>query len=333
MKLKITLIVLLLISVTAGSALAAQTVFIPALTYAPVPTPTLAATPIAEPTLLLPTPTADPLPTREVERPNRSQSGEAKPRPSLLDQYMPEREVLAETEHFIVYAENDYFPVDLNWFTAEAEAVYDYVSERLDGAQVQNKIAFGFMPPDERTCPVRGLASHSDAPMVLVYADEESTTEFILAVLAHELGHAIPSEGFPGGLPNDLPLTEGLATWASGSYWAAYKQVESLDDIVRAHVAEGTYEPIRDNVEFSAIYPWHDDADEDCLDRRDQIYSQWGVFLGYLIETYGWEKAYDLFQAPEPVTAGSRIYQFPPDYEGIYGKSLNQLEFEWLNQL
>jgi len=81
------------------------------------------------------------------------------------------------------------------------------------------------------------------------------------------------------------------------------------------------------------MYPWHEDAGADCLERRDKIYTEWSVFLGYLIETYGWEKAYRLFQAPEPLRQGALEIQFPPDYEGIYGHSLNQLEYEWLQAL
>jgi hypothetical protein len=149
-------------------------------------------------------------------------------------------------------------------------------------------------------------------------------------VLAHELGHAIPSEGFPGGLPDDQPLTEGLATWASGAYWAEYKQVEIIHDIVRQSIAEGKYTALRDSFEFSAIYPWHEDAGPECLDERDRVYAQWGSFLGYLVDTYGWQDAYRLFRAPRPTVQGDQVISYPPDYEGVYGKSLNQLEHDWL---
>jgi hypothetical protein len=188
------------------------------------------------------------------------------------------------------------------------------------------------MPPDEQACPVRGLASHDHPPVILVYAAPDSSPEYLLGVLAHEVGHAIPSEGFDGGMPDDQALTEGLATWASEEYWSDWMGVASLDAMVAAYIREGAYEPIHQNHELRGIYPWQDGG-KDCLDRRDKIYSEWGSFLGYLIRTYGWEKAHRLFRLPPEERRGDQVIHFPPDYEGIYGKSLNQLEQEWLDSI
>ena len=89
---------------------------------------------------------------------------------------------------------------------------------------------------------------------------------------------------------------------------------------------------IRQNYDLHGIYPWQN-AGKDCLARRDKIYSEWASFLGYLIQNYGWEKAHRLFRLPAPVRSDGKIFHFPPDYEGIYGKSLNQLEEEWLKSI
>ena len=312
---------------------------VPTAAFTPSPSQT-AFTPTVMPSPTLePSPTALPLPTRVTAngpRPTRDPAATPEPRKSLLEQYLPRNEQVAETEHFVFFAQDGYFPVDREWWIEQSEIIYAYVSERV-GAQAQNKIHVAFMQPEARACPVRGLASQETPPTVLLYADENSPRAYLLGVLAHELGHAIPHEGFPNGLPDDLSLTEGLATWASGKYWAAWKDVPSLDALIRQYIRDGEYEPIHQNVDMQGIYPWQDeagaDASEDCLARRDLLYSEWGSFLGYLIDTYGWEKAHRLFQAPEPRREGKNRIEFPTDYEGVYGKSLNQLEWEWLQAL
>lgn len=326
---------------TAAPSLTARSPALPTQTEMPFtaqivtqpPTVASTTTPTAHATITPgpPTPTAMQLPTRVSGVPE-PQPEDGTPSPTLLDQYLPERELAAETEHFRFYSQDGYFPVEIDWLVEQAEVVYGYVSDRLDGAQVENKIELAFTQPDQRACPVRGLASHARAPQVLLYADENTPRDYLLAVLAHEVGHAIPSEGFPGGLPDELALTEGLATWASGKYWDAWKNVRSIHQLVHGYVQAGEYEPIHQNVDLQGIYPWQDDAGPDCLVRRDKVYSEWGSFLGYLIGQYGWEDAHRLFTS-RVETRGDQRIEYPPDYVGIYGKALNQLEFDWLSWL
>ena len=293
----------------------------------------------------LPSPTAQPLPTRArtftptpspfpTGQPTFTPTVSPTPAPSLLDQYLPRRKQIAETEHFIFYAQDDYIPVDQDWWTQEAERLYAYVSQRVQ-AKAKNKISLAFLPPEKRSCPVRGLAVASASPVVLIYADAQVQRPYLQAVLAHELGHAIPAAGFADGLPDDLALTEGLGTWASGKYWAAWKNVPALDDLIRQYIAAGQYEPIHENYDLHGIYPWQKNTgpSQACLARRDRVYSEWAAFLGYLIDTYGWPDALRLFKNPPPINESGRRIERPPDYEGIYGKSLNQLEWEWLSVL
>jgi len=242
---------------------------------------------------------------------------------------------VAETAHFVFYTQDGYFPVDQAWWTAQAEEVYAYVSQRLDHSQVKNKISIAFRPPDKQSCPIRGLASQSDSPMIIVFADQNSPKAYLLAVLAHEVGHAINYEGFPEGLAGNIALAEGIATWGSGKYWAAWMNVNNLDDLVRGYLKAGTYESISENIELRGVYPWQtrSGSSQDCLARRDRLYSEWGDFVGYLVDTYGWPKAHRLFRLPDPIKQPGQTIVFPPDFPGVYGKTLNQLEWEWLNWL
>jgi hypothetical protein len=98
---------------------------------------------------------------------------------------------------------------------------------------------------------------------------------------------------------------------------------------------DGTYEAIHENTDLHGVYPWQNNnhPGADCLARRDKVYTEWASFVGYLIDTYGWDKAHRLFRLPEPVQQNGQRFTFPPDYQGIYGKALNQLEWEWLAAL
>jgi hypothetical protein len=283
-------------------------------------------------------PTALPLPTQAIKvEPTPTPGGPPTPTPepgkSLLDQYLPTRVKVAETEHFIFFAQDGYFPVDQPWWTAQAEQIYAYVSQRLNGAQVKHKVSLAFQPPNEEACPIRGLASAGKEPMIIIFAGQNSTRAYLLAVLAHEIGHAISFEGFPDGTPDNIALSEGIATWGSGKYWAAWKNVPSQDDLIRSYLDEGSYEAIHENTDLRGVYPWQRNTGQDCLARRDRLYSEWGSFTGYLIETYGWLKAHQLFRRPAPLKQPGLTIEFPPDYQGIYGKALNQLEWEWLKKL
>lgn len=301
----------------------------PTFTVTTTPSPTLPPTPTA---LLLPTtvrqnsPTQTPAPTLPAD----VTATPTRPPKTLFDEYIPGHEQVAETEHFVFRAAGGYFPVNLDRWQEQAEVIYAYVAERVE-AESEEKIWLAFDEPQDQACPIRGLASRGDPPMILIFADETYTEDYLFAVLAHEVGHAIPSEGFPGGLPNDLALTEGLATWAAGDYWDAWKDQPSLHALVRSYVEAGVYLPLHQTYTLPDVYPWQEGADENCLARRDILYSQWGSFVGYIVEQYGWEKAHQLFESARSESQEDQIVDYPTDYPGVLGKALNQLEVEWLD--
>lgn len=301
------------------------TTALPTLTYTPgAPTPTA---------LLLPTHVsarAEPMATRD---PSAGPAPTREPAKSFFDENLPGHTQVAETEHFTFHTNGEgYLPVDLERWKVEAEVIYAYVAERVQ-AESDEKVAIGFLPPQDQACPIRGLAAQGDPPQILIYADQNSPEPYLFAVLAHEVGHSIPSEGFEGGLPDDLALTEGLATWAAVKYWDAWKGVPSLDALVSSYVQQGVYLPLNEAVELPLVYPWQEGSGKDCLARRDQIYSQWGGFVGYLVERYGWDKVHALFESAHSEVEGSQNIDYPTDYPGVLGLALNQLEADWLRDL
>ncbi len=285
----------------------------------------------------LPSPTPQPLPTQvrtlaPTQPPATATPGPSPtPPPAPIDQYLPGRKQVGETQHFIFYEVNAYQPVELTWWMQQAETLYGYVSQRLQ-AQAKNKIPLGILPPEQRACPVRGLTIPTDHALIVVYADAQSPRPYLQAVLAHEIGHAIAAEGYPGGVPDEISLSEGLATWGAEKYWDAWKNVPSLDALIRDYIQQGVYEPLTSNYDLHGIYPWQSNIGptESCLARRDKVYSEWADFLGYLIQQYGWDKAHQLFRLPKPAAEAGQTILYPPAYQQIYGKTLNQLEYEWL---
>jgi hypothetical protein len=299
-------------------------------------TDTPTALPTATFTPLPPTPTALLLPTSvsavRERRPTPDGPTETPAPPSsFFDDYLPGHKQVAETEHFTFHTNGDgYLPVDLERWKVQAEVIYAYVADRVQ-ARSTEKVAVGFLPPQQQECPIRGLAAQGNPPQILIYADEQASEPYLFAVLAHELGHAIPSEGFAGGLPNDLSLTEGLATWAAGKYWLEWKQVASLDELVRGYIQAGTYMPMTEAVALPQIYPWQEGSGKDCLTRRDQFYTQWAAFIDYLIERFGWDKVHQLFESAHSAVEGSQNVDYPTDYPAVLGLALNQIEADWFN--
>jgi hypothetical protein len=153
---------------------------------------------------------------------------------------------------------------------------------------------------------------------MLIYADEQTEESQILGVLAHELVHIIHITGFNRPLSGDPGLNEGLATWLTREYWTAWHQTQSLPRMIRDYLAEETYVPLAEADVFG-VYPQAQGiTPTDCLAQRDLLYSQWAGFVGYLVDTYGWELFVDLMAtAASEVTDEGEILPSPTDYEGI----------------
>ncbi len=189
-------------------------------------------------------------------------------------------------------------------------------------------------------CPVRGLAITgrvSGPSQAWVVADDETPAEQVIAVSAHEIAHHVGWARF-GGIGDSL-LVEGFATWLAQESWLRWHGWDSLDEAVRGFRSAGTFIPFDDRDERLGRV-----SDEACLARRDTLYTEYASFVGFLIDTYGMERFEELAEtiatvavtfSPGPTAPASAQALRPPmpDYKAVYGRSLEELEQEWLRML
>ena len=189
-------------------------------------------------------------------------------------------------------------------------------------------------------CPVRGLAitGRVSGPLqAWVVADDETATDQVIAVAAHEIAHHVGWARF-GGIGDGL-LAEGLATWLAQESWLRWHGWASLDEAVRGFHSAGAYIPFARRGESQGRV-----SDAECLARRDTLYTEYASFVGYLIDTYGLERFEELADTVATVTATvspglptpspAQAFRPPmPDYEAVYRRRLEDLEQEWLRRL
>jgi hypothetical protein len=291
--------------------------------------PTRTATPTSVPIPLV-TPTPDPLTTTVYKQPSflaKIIDQVIGPKNSLPtpDQILADGQKVAESAHLEFYMEKNYAPVDIIWWQKQAEQIYGDVSERID-TSLSTKIIVAFLKPLTGNCVPRGITYHEQEPMILIFADQDTGREQVLAAFAHELGHAFLHQKFEGS--GDVALNEGLATWAAGNYWEVWKGM-SFDDSVRLYINNGTYLPLFQNYDLSQAY----EDTPGCLTRRDTLLTELASFMDYLIRIFGIEKMDELFKVQEPELTRAQYVIYPPDYKGVYGFEFNQLEIAWLISL
>ena len=189
-------------------------------------------------------------------------------------------------------------------------------------------------------CPVRGLAITgmvSGPLQIWVVADDETATDQVIGVAAHEVAHHVGWARF-GGIDDSL-LAEGLATWLAQKSWLRWHGWESLDEAVRGFRSEGTYVPFAQRAESQGRA-----SDVECLARRDTLYTEYASFVGFLIDAYGLARFEELADtiltvtitvrpAPPTPTPAHALRPPMPDYQSVYGRSLEELEREWLRRL
>ena len=232
---------------------------------------------------------------------------------------------------------------------SEIGEIAEYVSARLgvDNAAVRTKIAVQFLPPeadpslatDPNRCPLRGLAmSSKNSHTIMIFIDDETLRDQVLGVFAHELGHIIQWTGIEGGKSIAGMFNEGFPTWAAGDYWLRWQGVRSWRAAVRSLIEGDSYIPL--SAPSEGADSGSGDRPDDCLERRSTRYTQWAALINYLVETYGQEQLFALFR--QTVDENSNLdtgagFPLPrrlsPNFSGIYGKPLSDLESEWLSEV
>ena len=214
---------------------------------------------------------------------------------------------------------------------AELDKIYSYVSERMD-VSYEPTVTVAILPLSTGSCPVRGVALLGDNtnelewPNIVIFSNNSVSLSQLRGVAAHELGHLFHSYGF-AKFPGSAGTAEGLATWAAGRYWLEWQEAPSFDAAVKGYLERGIYQSLENSASFEGVFA----GGKDCLERRDVLYTQWGAFTAYLIDTYGVETFKRLLDTADIVPL--REVNSLPDFERVYKKTLEQLETDWLAQL
>ncbi|NOK62574.1 MAG: hypothetical protein GFH27_549333n62 [Chloroflexi bacterium AL-W] len=185
------------------------------------------------------------------------------------------------------------------------------------GNTLQGRVSIRFEPPQTGACAIRGLTLSNDRTMRLFYEPEVDTNR-VINILAHEFIHQLQHDyyGAADHLQSDNILLEGMAVWASSAYFVDAEGRPLYHVRARQALVDGN------------LLPLATDLVADCrTTTRVNIYDQWGSFVEYLITVYGREQFDAVYRDSTGRAAGSANYQ------GVYDKSLAQLEAEWIEWL
>ena len=242
----------------------------------------------------------------------------------------------SESGHFRFDASVAYTSADSRALGEQFDEIFEVVVGRL-GVSREEKTRVTFGPPSPGPCRSRGWTMTPPAgieddslPLIVIFTDENTDAKQIMGALAHELGHVLQHVAVDGGRSIQSIFNEGFATWAAGPYWLDWQGATSFQSAVASYIAAGTYLPLHENDGF--LDTLSEDAvakfGQDCLNRRDVIYTEWAAFIEYLVEEYGRPKLYSLFQTAPLVSDGDAFLR--PNFRAVYGRSLERLEAAWL---
>ncbi|HYN87429.1 MAG TPA: hypothetical protein VER55_02805 [Ardenticatenaceae bacterium] len=237
-------------------------------------------------------------------------------------------ELLIQTGVLDVYVFPDVDPALRDWLLGQPER-FDEITRSIEqrlATRLERRIVLLVKPPEagrevRANCPARGAALRSEDGTHLIYLFADATTSEAQkeAVVAHEIAHqAIFTKLGPGG--GDVILNEGLANWAIPQTWEDWQGAPSYDSFVLESLATGAFVPLTESVARNFAMP---EEGEDCFETRDQVYNEWASFVDFLIRRYGWG-AIRRFWTQDVEQDEER------DYTVGFGKSLAELEREWL---
>jgi hypothetical protein len=182
-------------------------------------------------------------------------------------------------------------------------------NEERFGTRLDHRVSLAFYRPAIALIEgIRGMAfTEEDRAEVYYHPDED--LERALSISSHELAHLLEAQRYGEDAQRraDTILHEGLATWISGERWLMLCNARTWKGRAQNMRAEGI--PLR--LLDAEIYG------------ANNAYEMWASFVDYLIKEYGWEKVDALYVSGRGRAPGSS------DYEGVLGKSLNEVAGEW----
>jgi hypothetical protein len=153
---------------------------------------------------------------------------------------------------------------------------------------------------------------------IRLFYGPDSDPRRIVSLMAHELFHQLQHDyyGWPQHRRSDIILLEGMATWGSSDYF-------------RDELGRPLYQTrVREALEAGTLLPLTTSLTADCrTTTRVNIYNQWASFVEFLYLRYGREQLDTVYARSSGRAPGSA------DYRGVYGKTLAELEADWLDWL
>ena len=163
----------------------------------------------------------------------------------------------------------------------------------------------------ERTIGQGGFAG---SDMVITYNDRKYTGGNLHELIVHESVHIIDRQFAPQRIKF---LAEGLAVWASGGHY----KPENLSERTAALIQLGEYIPLQMLVDD--FYPV----------QHEIGYLEAAGFVTYLVDIYGYSTFRELYSETGSDDAATEYEALDLNLREYYGKSLAEMEAEWLAYL
>ncbi|MCO5182355.1 MAG: hypothetical protein M9965_00145 [Anaerolineae bacterium] len=201
-----------------------------------------------------------------------------------------------------------------------AERDLPYLADAVDNAIRMAGDRLNMFPPvdvevyfADRTI---GNGGYANTAMVISYPERNYAGGELEQLLVHETVHILDNEHEPDR--SFRFLVEGLAVWATGGHY----KLEDLDQRAAALYFETThYVPLTELVEN--FYPT----------QHEIGYLEAGSFFKYLVDTYGWQRVRFFYGDLEPVDNSTIAQTMSASMQTHFGKTLQQLENDWLIHL
>lgn len=212
------------------------------------------------------------------------------------------------------------------------QRVYELVTDRLEANIIgEEKTTVVFSCQEATLFPLNGQSRWDETqPTITIFSFKGISRDQVLYVSAHELAHLI-QWAYNGEGTVDPILVEGWATLAAEPYLIDWIGVQSIDQQVQTYIKKNQYLKINKPGLWDQIY-----TQAGCSSVRQSIYIEWASFVGYLIKTYGVERLMELMTIS---SSSNRLARNPEqnigtgEYETVFGKSLRELEGDWLLSL
>lgn len=196
-------------------------------------------------------------------------------------------------------------PDEVAWLVPNVEWAL-YVMESRFGERLRQRVSIGYYRPAKRN--LRGIAYTDEARCELYYSPGENPVRAV-AVTAHELAHHLQYQRYGEALQRraDTILLEGAATWISGDSWLPMAGAKNWRERARQLRDSGVPLVLMTAERYGA----------------NNAYELWASFVDYLLQTYGAFTYRDLYSSGRGRSLGSA------DYQGVLGKSLDELADDW----